>query len=260
MCYNKYTKRNKTTREKGMAKMRTIAISDVHGCYNELKELIKTLEEEGKYNKNTDRLIFLGDYIDRGKDSRLVIKYIRELQEYNDNVIALMGNHEDMLLDYLCDRSESWVYNGHMTTLNSYDGFDKQFGDDIVWMENLPLYFEDEHFIYVHAGIDPSKPMEMQKKNTLLWVREDFIYDETECDKRVIFGHTPTMNLNGGSKPVMTYGNGNIDIDTGCVYGGALTALIINDDEIEGFYQVEKGNDYNRSNYADHDENQMKMW
>ena len=81
--------------------MRTIVIGDVHGCYNELKELVLTLETEGEYRKGIDKLVFLGDYIDRGSDSRLVIEFIRNLQKENDNVIALMGNHEDMLLDYL---------------------------------------------------------------------------------------------------------------------------------------------------------------
>ncbi len=221
--------------------MRTIAISDVHGCYRELKNLILTLEKKGEYNKNTDKLVFLGDYIDRGEDSRLVIEYIRSLQKNNDNVIALMGNHEDMLLNYLNGFDESWLYNGYKDTMMSYRGFDKQLDDDIEWMENLPLYHEDEYFIYVHAGIDVDKPMEKQNKHTLLWIREPFIYNTKKYHKRVVFGHTPTVNLNCEYKPVYTETN-NLDIDTGCVYGGALTAVIIEDDKVKKSYQIHKEN------------------
>lgn len=219
--------------------MRTIVIGDTHGCFNELKDLILTLEESGEYNKYTDKLIFLGDYIDRGDDSRLVVSYIRTLQKNNDKVIALMGNHEDMLLNYIDGKDEWWLHNGHDATLESYVGFYNQFLSDVEWMRNLPLYHEDEHFIYVHAGINTSKPMEEQRRDILLWTREEFIYDYKEYNKKVIFGHTPTANLNGTWKPIYTDTH-NVDIDTGCVYGGALTALIIDDDKINGFYQMPK--------------------
>lgn len=217
--------------------MRTIAISDIHGCYDELKELILTLEVNGEYNKNTDKLVFLGDYIDRGKDSRKVIEYIRSLQDGNDNVIALMGNHEDMMINYLDGIDNSWVWNGHLATIDSYGGKTKEFYSDVRWIRELPLYHEDEHFIYVHAGIDVNKSMEEQDPFTLLWVREKFIYESKNYHKKVIFGHTPTLNF-GNDMPTYTSAD-NIDIDTGCVFGGALTALIIDDDIVDGFYQVD---------------------
>jgi len=217
--------------------MKTIVISDIHGCYNELKELLFELETSGEYNKNTDKLVFLGDYIDRGEDSRKVIELVRSLQENNDNVIALMGNHEDMMLDYYRNGERNWLFNGGYNTIDSYHGFDKQLEDDMMWIRTLPLYHEDEHFIYVHAGVDVYKPIEEQDKETLLWIREPFIYTTKEYHKTVVFGHTPTLTLNDISKPVYTFAY-NIDIDTGCVFGGALTALIIEDDEVNGFYQV----------------------
>lgn len=219
--------------------MKTIVIGDTHGCYNELKELLNNLVESGEYNKDTDKLIFLGDYIDRGKDSRLVVKLVRSLQKDNKNVIALMGNHEDMLLNYYKGIDNWWTFNGHYTTLDSYEGFKEQFQDDIKWMRTLPLYYEDDYFVYVHAGVDVNKSLEEQDSHTLLWTREEFIYAEKEYHKRVIFGHTPTINLIGEYKPVCTDTN-NIDIDTACVYGGNLTALIIEDDEIKKFYQIRK--------------------
>lgn len=220
--------------------MKTIVIGDIHGCYNELKELIFDLEQAGEYNKKKDKLVFLGDYIDRGKDSRLVVKFIRDLQKNNKRVIALMGNHEDMLIDYYDKKSPYiWKMNGGNETLNSYEGNMKQFADDIEWMRNLPLYYEDKHFIYVHAGIDLEKDMDEQDRNTLLWIRDPFIYNTKKYNKRVVFGHTPTDFLNGGDEPLLTYNN-NIAIDTGCVYGGALSALIIEHGEANAFYRVFK--------------------
>lgn len=221
--------------------MRTIVIGDIHGCYEELKELVTSMKESGEYNESTDKLIFLGDYIDRGSNSRMVIKFIRELQKENKNVVALMGNHEDMLIEYYNGLDYSWIYNGHKNTLDSYKGYDKQFWSDVNWMKNLPLYHEDENFVYVHGGVDVDKPMEEQDKHTLLWVRDKFIYDERKYYKRVIFGHTPTMYLGMEDKPVVTFAE-NIAMDTGCVYDGKLSALIIDDGEIKSFYQVAKKN------------------
>lgn len=221
--------------------MRTIVISDIHGCYDELRELIMALETKGEYNKNIDRLIFLGDYIDRGKDSRLVVKFIRELQKDNDNVIALMGNHEDMLLDYYNGRNKSWKFNGYNDTINSYKGFFEEFESDVEWMSKLPLYYEDDYFVYVHAGVEADKPLNQQSRWDLLWVREPFIFSSEKFNKTVIFGHTPSLSYNESVMPYRTWGN-NIGIDTGCVFGGNLTALIIDENEVKKFYQVASKN------------------
>ena len=91
---------------------RTIVIGDIHGCCQELKGLITLLLDDGRYRPGHDKLIFLGDYIDRGKDSRSVIRYIRDLQKANGHVIALMGNHEDMFVQYRRNRDDCRLYNG----------------------------------------------------------------------------------------------------------------------------------------------------
>lgn len=216
--------------------MRTIAIGDIHGCYDELKQLIDDLKKDGYYDPAADKLVFLGDYVDRGDKSREVVKYIREMQSNNNNVIALKGNHEDMLVDYYNGMDWSWLSNGYNSTIDSYNGNYEELFSDMRWMNNLPLYYEDDYFIYVHAGIDTNKKMIDQKPNVLLWTREDFILDEKKYDKRVIFGHTPTLLLDGSTKPYITKGN-NIDIDTGCVYGGRLTGIILDDGVIVDYYQ-----------------------
>ena len=220
--------------------MRTVVIGDIHGCYNELEQLLLDLESNQVYNKNTDRLIFLGDYIDRGKDSKKVVRFIRSLQRDNENVIALKGNHEDMCVNYYKYGRLDWKINGANKTIKSYHGH-KELRRDLNWMEHLPLYYEDEHFIYVHAGIDANKPMSEQSNYHLLWVREPFLWSTTKQDKRVVFGHTPSQLAIESDKPYYTLAD-NIGIDTGCVFGGKLTALIIDDDKITEFWQTQNGN------------------
>lgn len=233
--------------------IRTIVIGDIHGCYDELIKLL----DDVRYNKNKDRLIFLGDYIDRGDDAYNVVKKIQALQKENKNVIALRGNHEDMLLDAIdvyrySEEKQDWYFNGGGKTEQSFYTRGHSPYEEKEWFESLPYYFEDDKRIYVHAGIDPTKPMNQQNRNTMLWIRDDFIYNRKCYNKQIIFGHTPSISVgSGGTMPYRTFAD-NICIDTGCVFGGKLTALTINhkkNDEIT-FMQVEKINKtYERSEF-----------
>lgn len=223
--------------------MRTIVIGDIHGCYDELKCLITNLKREKVYKPKKDRLIFLGDYVDRGDKSKDVVAFVRNLQKRNKNVIALMGNHEDMLLDYFNGYDKSWLYNGCDTTADSYGDDVETLYYDMQWMYELPLYYEDDYFIYAHAGINKNRAMEKQSKFTLLWIREAFFNNSKRSEKTVIFGHTPTMMLKNTEreKPYFNKNNNCIGIDTGCVFGGNLTALIIDNNKVKEYYQVKRG-------------------
>lgn len=216
--------------------MRTIVIGDIHGCYKELVTLINYLRKNKKYNPKKDKIIFLGDYIDRGENSRRVIKYIRGLQTENSNVIALLGNHEDMLLNYIKSGDLNWLNNGYSTTIKSYKGNSEDFFSDIEWMKQLPLYHEDKHYIYVHAGINKNLPIDKQNKDTLLWTREEFYNNPNKYYKPVIFGHTPTLFFENRRSPI--FFDNNINIDTGCVFGGNLTALLIEKGKAKNFYSL----------------------
>ncbi|NLO96777.1 MAG: serine/threonine protein phosphatase [Peptococcaceae bacterium] len=219
-----------------MSKNRTLVIGDIHGCYDEFIELLNKANFDGK----NDKLILLGDYIDRGKDSYRVIQTIKTLQKEfgNDNIIALSGNHEDLAVEALKTQDYFlWFYNGGGATLKSYRANKGDIFKDLEWLESLPYYYEDENFYYVHAGLVPDVPLDKQPKEALLWAREELIYFEHK--KTVIFGHTPTMFLkNAHWQPL--YCNSNLNIDTGCVYGGKLTCVEIIDGEINRHYQVDK--------------------
>ncbi len=212
---------------------RTLVVGDIHGCYN---LLVKGLKQAG-YEPGTDRLILLGDYIDRGVDSAKVVELVREL--VGKGAIALMGNHEDMILDTLDDweaKNAYWFLNGAKNTLLSYGVDNKQIKDrkavmraipreHLDFFESLPLYYEDNQYIYCHAGIKPGIPLLEQKKEDILWIRDPFIAAPLE-GKTVIFGHTPTTLIDDHHGLATIYRSvGKIGIDTGAYFSGLLTVL-----------------------------------
>lgn len=208
----------------------TIAIGDIHGCLEPLKILVDKLPQK-------DELVFLGDYVDRGPESAQVIDYIKELSKKRPCRL-LMGNHEVLMVKAIQDEKAIplWLYNGGDATLKSYGlsaadwvgstdrsallpGFMDFFG-------TLALYHEDDSVIYVHAGIDVSiEKMAEQDSEVLLWIRDKFFRNSAKwLGKPVVFGHTPTRTM--GLDPGTIFKMGSFyGIDTGCVYGGYLTAL-----------------------------------
>lgn len=207
----------------------TYLIGDIHGCLSELEGLLAKLPSNA-------RLIFLGDYIDRGPDSKGVIE---RLMHEKRRSIFLRGNHEQMLLDYFHKRDDPdtqvWLrsVNGGPQTLASYGlGHDAVYEDlpasHREFIESLPLYFEEKDFIAVHAGVDVEVPlMVRQEANDLLYIRMRWINSEARWPhQHVIFGHTPARYLYGRERQhEIIQGKKSTGIDTGCVYGGSLTAL-----------------------------------
>ncbi len=201
---------------------RIFAIGDIHGCFPKVKYLLKRLP----INWKTDILVFLGDYVDRGPESCQVLELMLTLNEsYPGQIIFLKGNHEEMFLRYIeGDLPELYLSIGGGETLKSYPG-EKQRpkipDTHITFLKNLRLYYETDKYIFVHAGLRPGVPLENQSPSDLLWIRSEFVRSSYDWGKRIIFGHTPF------SVPLVE--ENKIGIDTGAVYGGRLTALILPD-------------------------------
>ncbi|MDM8522511.1 metallophosphoesterase family protein [Desulfococcaceae bacterium HSG8] len=205
------------------------AIGDIHGTYNKLAALMDKID----IDPESDTLVFVGDYIDRGPDSFEVVEYLIDLKKHCRNTVFLKGNHEDMLEKYIYGPDKyTYLVNGGRKTLESYM---KQTsvsappipGDHLDFFESLVLFYETDSYIFVHAGLRENIPLEMQEPDDLLWIRTEFIQSDYDFGKQVIFGHTPFL------EPLVNLNK--IGIDTGAVYGNELTCVKLPDVE---FYSV----------------------
>lgn len=204
---------------------RMIVIGDIHGCYHTLMDLL----EKVNYNKNTDTLIFLGDYIDRGKYSFEVVNYLINLQKEvgKDKCICLMGNHEYMSFGM---DDNLWNLNGGKKTKKSYYRHNTNVRIHKWWFKKLPLFYETDKFIFCHAGLTYPN-LKDNDLDDLIWGREWIEYKTVPNEKQVVFGHTPYNNPN-----IYKTNDGSICIDSGCVFDGNLCAMIILNDKYEFVY------------------------
>jgi serine/threonine protein phosphatase 1 len=199
---------------------RILVIGDIHGYLNKLVQLMGML---GPYRED-DLIVFLGDYIDRGPNSKEVVDYIIDLKKRHSRTICLLGNHEMMFMDYLSQGKDKWSFllNGGIETLHSYqltetaDEMEIPEGHMVFFNSLLP-YYETEDYIFVHAGLKIGVPLSEQRLDDLLWIRGDFLEKNYDFGKLVIFGHSPF------AEPLVT--PWKIGLDTGAGYGGMLTAL-----------------------------------
>lgn len=224
--------------------MRTFVVGDIHGHAEKLRALLPQLKERARPD---DGLVFLGDYIDRGPDSRGVVEQVlaEKVGGWEGPVTALKGNHEELMLDFVSPRPQFprhvWQQNGGFETIVSYAG--PGWGPDwtnavppthLRFFETLRSWHEDENGIYVHAGLRPGERAQDTPDEILLWIRDEFILSRHRWAKVVVFGHTPQFVE--PATPVMDYAKlewrplelpEKIGIDTGAAYGGPLTAVIL---------------------------------
>lgn len=191
-----------------------IAVGDIHGMAHLLDELLRQLPAAGE-------LILLGDYIDRGPDSRAVIDRLIRLR---DERIChfLRGNHEEMLFGAMAGAPGAevhWLRNGGTQTLDNYGG--RPPAEHIAFLRQTERYFTTPDYIFVHAGLLPGVPPEEHASEDCLWIRDPFLLSDYDWGKLVIHGHTPTRN----HTPDVCANR--INIDTGAVYGGTLTAILL---------------------------------
>ena len=229
---------------------RIIAVGDLHGNSQPLKELLSRIRVNDR-----DLIIFIGDYIDRGPETKLVIEELIQLRSFHPNLIFLKGNHEDMMLgamgfNAVINDVNSWLRNGGTQTLISYGmnmndilllkgigGGDKHAGgiknslprSHIEFLTALIPFVETEHFFFCHAGVDPDTTLWEGKKNLfdLLWMRDHIYSDDFAWEKTVVCGHTPLREVLIKEKLIC--------IDTGLYCYGTLSAIDVLTDQL---YQV----------------------
>jgi diadenosine tetraphosphatase ApaH/serine/threonine PP2A family protein phosphatase len=216
---------------------KTYAIGDIHGSLAKLRDLIAHCERDAGGEPMT--LVFIGDYIDRGPDSRGVVDYVMGLEaRLGANAIALKGNHEELAVAAADSgtRAGNWLVNGGDKTLRSYGVATAQElpADHLAWFRALGLSFDDGQRLFVHAGIDPARPLDDQDAHDLIWIREPFLFDERDHGRLIVHGHTP---LRTGMPDLRA---NRLNIDTGAVFGGPLTAAVFVAEQRDpiGFIQV----------------------
>jgi serine/threonine protein phosphatase 1 len=233
-----------------MARSITYAIGDIHGMLAQLQLLYAVIREDAARHSAQQRIIHLGDYLDRGPDSAGVIIAVMAMEAegrtFGFEVISLRGNHEQMLLDAYNNpdpaRFRTWCYNGGDIALGSYarrahktaaaigDDWKKLIPHDhLAWLAALPTRHIDtaNKWVFVHAGIDPQRYPECSEE-VRIWTRSEMFFDFTNWPIRtplkglkVIHGHTPTDDFQADIH------RHRINVDTGCVYGGVLSCVAL---------------------------------
>lgn len=196
------------------------AISDIHGCCRTFRYLV---EEEIKLQPE-DQLFLLGDYIDRGPDSKGVIDFILELKAGGYQVTTLSGNHESMMLSALEDDRDIsfWDRNGGKETLKSFGVKDIKQIPEQYWgfINHLDYYAELDDYLLVHAGFNFINGQPFQDFEAMLWIRDFTVDSQLLGDKKIVHGHTPISKAI--TKNSISNGKKVINIDGGCVYKPSL--------------------------------------
>jgi serine/threonine protein phosphatase 1 len=204
--------------------MNYLVIGDVHGCYHTFKNLITK-----HWNKENEVLIQLGDLIDRGKNSPQMVQLARQLKaDFPDQAIFLKGNHEFEIIDHVLNQPNyNWLRQCGEETLRQYEAEKRDCKDDVSWMKELPLFFENEHLFVSHAGIaeQATNPFKEDDGYSVLWNRSPL----KNIGKLQIIGHTPC------GEPKYDEHSHSWNIDTGAAYTGFLTGVKIqpNGEKIE---------------------------
>ncbi|MEP3072472.1 metallophosphoesterase family protein [Maricaulis sp.] len=221
------------------------AIGDIHGRKDLLDRLLARISAH-----NGDRfaeLVFLGDYVDRGPDSRAVVETLVSKPERSRlRWTFLKGNHEATLMDFLKDPSAgpAWFQYGGGETLMSYGVRPPLLkGDDAAWaaasqafaaalpgahtefLSALELSADRGGYMFVHAGVDPARPLDVQEEKDLLWIRESFLEDSRRLERVIVHGHTPESVPHRDAR--------RIGVDTGAYQTGILTAAVIDSAGVE---------------------------
>ena len=205
----------------------TFAIGDIHGCLDKLRRLLAACEAHAA--GRPARFVCLGDYIDRGPDSRGVVELLmRRQQAQPGTMVCLRGNHEQMAIAAHEDERAMalWLRNSGATTQRDYRRTNGRIEEaHLAWLRALPFCHDDGLRFFVHAGIDLSVPLNKQEDEVMVWMREPFLTDcdRIDCGRFIVHGHTP---LRTGTPDLRKR---RINLDTAAVMGGALMAAVFDD-------------------------------
>jgi serine/threonine protein phosphatase 1 len=232
---------------------RLFAVGDIHGCVDEITTLIEYLTAKKDLNSE-DLLVFMGDYIDRGRSSKGVVDLCLSLKAKWPDTVFLKGNHEDMLLDFLGlggQGGDVYLANGGQAFFASYgiepfgplsDIIERIPKDHLEFFKGLELAVMVAEFLFVHAGVHPDKSLEQQDAEDLLWIRKEFVQGQHQLGKTVVFGHT-AFNQVFVDLPY------KIGVDTGAIFGNQLSIVeLVHGD----FYQVDLGERAVREGHLNH--------
>jgi serine/threonine protein phosphatase 1 len=198
--------------------MKHYAIGDIHGRFDLLNSALSVI---GDLEAQDARLVFLGDYVDRGPDSRPVIETLMALTT-SDRVICLRGNHEEMMLTAIITGNMAhWLDNGGRATGISYEmaypaltlAFPRE---HLKWLAGLPVFYETPWHFYVHGGVRPGVPLSEQDPIEMMWIRDVFLHDDRDHGKHIVHGHTPRqapeLMPNRTNLDTYAYATGNLTI------------------------------------------------
>jgi serine/threonine protein phosphatase 1 len=207
----------------------TVAVGDIHGMADKLERLLGKLDAwlAAAGADGPAQFVFLGDYVDRGPDSRSVVERVRAMQR--DGAVCLRGNHEQLMIDatHSVLGERNFLRNGGEGTLRSF-GSPAAFLEAQAWMTTLPTSHDDGLRHYVHAGVRPGIALERQEDQTRLWIREEFLYFQGPFPRYIVHGHTPTILTNPGQLTPEIRDN-RCNVDTGAGAGAALSAAVFDD-------------------------------
>ncbi|GAA6177804.1 metallophosphoesterase [Sulfitobacter pacificus] len=224
------------------------AIGDVHGCEALLTRLLEKIEAEiTASGAPAPPIVFVGDYIDRGDHSAVVLRWLHALQQDPDlNIVCLMGNHEDMMIKFLRNpekHGSRWLRYGGLQAISSFgvrglterstgadlrdarDELRDTMGDDLnTWLTTLPTRWQSGNVAVVHAGADPDIAIDAQETRVLKWGHSSFRHKPRQDGTWVVHGHTIVEQANAT--------DGRIAIDTGAYATGRLTAAHVSKDGV----------------------------
>jgi serine/threonine protein phosphatase 1 len=211
------------------------AIGDIHGRSDLLDGLHERIQADAAGRGSGERrLVYLGDYIDRGEDSAGVVERLSGGGLPGFSAVHLCGNHEDFLLRFLLEENVAphWLLNGGDATLASYGvAAEGDWGRmqrqlrralparHLEFLENLALSHEAGGYLFVHAGIRPGLPLDRQRREDLLWIRGEFLQAAGSHGRIVVHGHSITGQVE--------FRANRIGIDTGAYMSGRLTCLVL---------------------------------